>query len=164
VEYFDNNRKQQAAKKKKHEQLEKKISTNQVQVSAAVSLLIPEIGTKMVLAEDWHMEIHNEYRNWGVLELTEIVKKNRNWNELYGANTAKHTELVFPKGSMLTVDRIYIRKGASDFSSLTFYVAKGAQIQRDGKEYTSSKSLRFWAKLKDVNNMKVQFIEETLVK
>jgi hypothetical protein len=164
VEYFDNSRKQQAAKKKKREEIEKKISTNQAQVSATVSLLIPEIGTKMVLAEDWHMEIHNEYRNAGVLELTEIVKTERHWDELYGANAAKHNEIVFPKGSMLTVDRIYIRKGASDFSSLTFYIAKGSKILRAGKEYASSKALRFWAKLKDVNNMKVQFVEETVVK
>ena len=165
IEYFDNSRKLQAAKKKKHEQLEKKISTNQAQVSAAVSLLIPEIGTKMVLAEDWHMNLYNEYRNVGVLELTEIItRKNQNRLDLYGGERMKHNEIVFPKGSMLTVDRIYIRKGASDFSSLTFYIAKGSKIQHAGQEYVSSKALRFWAKLRDVNNMKVQFVEETVVK
>jgi hypothetical protein len=161
---FDQNTKDAAKRKKERDILSKNVVTNQTQLSTVMPVMIPEIGTKMILAEDWHMELHNEYRNSSVLELTEIVKKKRNWDELYGANTSKHTELVFPKGTILSVDRIYIRKGASGFSSLTFYADKKVKILRDGKEYISTKSLRFWAKLKDVNNMKVQFVEETVVK
>lgn len=48
---------------------------------------------------------------------------------------------LLKKGSTLKVDRIYIRKGASDFSSISFYVTLG------------SKKYRFWAKLDDCNKI-----------
>lgn len=46
----------------------------------------------------------------------------------------------FVAGTILEVDRIYIRKGAADFSSVTF------KIRGD-------KVVRFWAKLNDVNKI-----------
>lgn len=53
----------------------------------------------------------------------------------------KNTSL--PKGTVLTIDRIYIRKGAGEYSSLSFW----ALIPGDKKRF------RFWAKLDDVNRI-----------
>jgi hypothetical protein len=163
VLHFDQSIKDAAKRKKEREALNKRAATNQAQLSLVMPVMIPEIGTKMVIAEDWHMTLFDEYRNNSILELTETIPKSRNWHDRYD-NSKRNTEIVFPKGTILSVDRIYIRKGASDFSSLTFFADKKVKILRDGKEYVSPKALRFWAKLKDVNNMKVQFIEETVVK
>jgi hypothetical protein len=51
--------------------------------------------------------------------------------------------LLFPAGTELKIDRIYIRKVISDYSSLSFW----AKFPDDKKKY------RFWAKLEDVNNI-----------
>jgi len=51
-----------------------------------------------------------------------------------------------PAGTPLRVDRVYIRKGIDAYSSLTFVVAKEC---RDKK----LRGKRFWAKLRDVNNI-----------
>jgi len=48
------------------------------------------------------------------------------------------------KGTVLEVDRIYIRKGAADYSSITFRIKGG------------KKSPRFFAKLEDVNKMECE--------
>lgn len=47
-------------------------------------------------------------------------------------------------GTELLVDRVYIRKGAKDFSSLSFFIKNGPY-----------KGARFWAKLNEVNQMEV---------
>lgn len=64
--------------------------------------------------------------------------QDRDWASFSKARIISHT---FPKDTILKVDRIYIRKGAEDFSSLTFYVT------------INKKAYRFWAKLEDVNNI-----------
>ena len=78
------------------------------------------------------------------------------------------------KGALLTTDRIYIRKGAEDFSSLTFILRSDGNpvVSYNGKEFDCagkkgfkqfgvSGVVRFWAKLADVNNMTVSFMLET---
>lgn len=54
--------------------------------------------------------------------------------------------VTLPAGTVLKVDRIYIRKGMKDFSSLTF-TAKLANMK---------KAARFWVKLRDVNRMVIE--------
>lgn len=50
--------------------------------------------------------------------------------------------VTLPTGTNLKVDRVYIRKGAKDFSSITFFMV-----------LPEKKSVRFWAKIPDVNTM-----------
>lgn len=54
--------------------------------------------------------------------------------------------VVLPAGSCLKLDRVYIRKGASDFSSLSFFLTSHP-------DYQFKKSPRFWAKLADCNQI-----------
>ena len=52
------------------------------------------------------------------------------------------TEVTLKVGQVLSVDRVYIRRGASDFSSITFNYLGTPK---------GSGRVRFWAKLADVN-------------
>lgn len=59
---------------------------------------------------------------------------------MYGLKT---WEVIFEKNTILKIDRIYIRKGNKDYSSISFWVKSGLY-----------KGARFWAKLEDCNKIK----------
>lgn len=60
------------------------------------------------------------------------------------------------KDTVLKVDRIYIRKRISEYSSITFYVwSKPGPVAANA----SKKKLRFWAKLVDCNNIQFEKVE-----
>lgn len=77
-------------------------------------------------------------------------------------------EMRLPEGTVLGVDRIYIRKGVSDFSSVSFNIVycpnpilspKTGFAKMGGTKATidlvkgNAKNPRFWVKLHDVNRM-----------
>ena len=68
----------------------------------------------------------------------EECKKYLDYLELFGR---KSLLITLPKGTKLKVDRVYIRKNAKDFSSLTFFASIGG------------KKLRFWTSLEDCNKI-----------
>lgn len=66
---------------------------------------------------------------------------------------ARYRELFYyrvpvkiPTGSLLAIDRIFIRKGMDEWSSLTFYL-------KEHPEHVFKRKPRFWAKLADCNNI-----------
>lgn len=79
-------------------------------------------------------------------------------------------EIRLEAGTVLTVDRIYIRKGLDDFDSLSFWASPGERMLTawpiiDGKLTgdvvrtdlgKKPGRLRFWAKLVDVNAIKFE--------
>lgn len=73
------------------------------------------------------------------------------WIESIPEEDDRVANVSLPKWTILTVDRIYIRKWASWYSSISFY----AQHVDLGK-----KRVRFWAKLSDVNTIDCDIIEE----
>ena len=102
------------------------------------TLYIPEIGDKIRLLKDWDFTVHNESRNSTVIQA-------------FGLGDYFDKQVVrLPKDSILTVDRIYIRKGVRNFSSITFYLKLPSN---DFKIDKTVKRLRFWAKLHDVNKI-----------
>lgn len=70
----------------------------------------------------------------------------------------------FPRKTVLRVDRIYIRKGNEDFSSVSFFVAgsplPALQPTEFKKKVGSRGRRRFWAKLVDVNTMQFDQVEQ----
>ena len=100
-------------------------------------MYIPEIGNVIKLEKDWKFTLYCEYRNEKLFEA--ISKEKYNYRE-----DGQDIEVTLPKGATLTIDRIYIRQGLSNYSSLSFYLDCPA---------ISDKRLRFWAKLVDVNNI-----------
>jgi len=100
----------------------------------AQRLFVPELGTQLQLAEDWPITLHYESRN------NDFIYK------LGGPHITRYGEkgeykTVLEKGTILTVDRIYIRSGAKAFSSISFRVAKGKVKGR------------FWVKLAEANQI-----------
>lgn len=108
-------------------------------------MYIPHLGAKIKLTADWTFKLYNEYRNKDTLYQVLGIKRpeGRNWPD------RPSVDATIPAGTILTVDRIYIRgKGADQqsFNSLTFRINKG---DMPGKTWKGI--IRFWAKLDDIN-------------
>jgi hypothetical protein len=110
-----------------------------MKVSPAVPLFIPPLGTKITLAQPWTFKLYSEYRNARLFELWGLKMPDRWASPNYEASIERTMDM----GTILTIDRIYIRKGASGFDSVSFYM----------KAPKAKKAVRFWAKLDDVNRI-----------
>lgn len=109
-----------------------------------MNLFIPPLGTEIELSEPWSFQLHFEYRNFAALEYFKLTKNNETKWDHWRDDLSY--PLTLPAGTVLKVDRIYIRKGVRDFDSVTFYM-KGEK-----------KKIRFWAKLPEVNKIIIKDI------
>ncbi|MFW6130448.1 MAG: hypothetical protein ACOC56_04615 [Atribacterota bacterium] len=103
-----------------------------------IQFCIPPLGTQIVLAKNWEFKLWYERRNDSLIKNMNIDVTNVRYGHDLGY-------INLPKGTILSVDRIYIRKGYRDYNSVTFRIKKCSH-----KEYEKS---RFWAKLNDVNKI-----------
>lgn len=110
-----------------------------------MKLFIPTIGTRLRLTEDWNFALFQESRNRSIAK---NVLKNNDFPR-WGVK-GKPQLVTVPKGTVLTVDRVYIRQGIGNYDSVTFRILKG-----DSPDERFHKT-RFWAKLEDCNNMEVE--------
>jgi hypothetical protein len=106
-------------------------------------MYIPEIGDHVKLAEPWAFRLFDEYRNASMFEHLALPdprasKKPRDF-----------AEVELPAGTELGVDRVYIRRGNAEFSSITFNLIGYKKPKGSGLP----SRVRFWAKLEDVNRM-----------
>ena len=127
-------------------------------IRRSMQFYIPELGDVITLAQDWTFTVINEKRNAGLAVLMGR-EKSGDWYFPFGTkenpvideyngrwggrnripvDPGTHT---FPAGTSLEVDRIYIRKGNEDFSSVTF------------KTRVGGKQVRFFARINDVNRI-----------
>ena len=99
----------------------------------------------------------------------EYVKYQADSTEWYD-NIKKHgtptVSMTLPAGTLLKIDRIYIRKGSSDFSSITFYAKGLGEVMVSSNRWTVNslkttkrKAQRFWAKLADCNQIQFERVE-----
>jgi hypothetical protein len=115
-----------------------------------MKLYVPEIGDRLKLTKDWEFKLYYERRNSPLL-------KHFGFEFTWTRDYNKNESVILPIGTILKVDRIYIRNGAQDYSSISFY-AEG--IKGNGG-LDKPKNSRFWAKLLDCNN--IEFEIEKLV-
>ncbi len=113
-----------------------------------MKMYIPEIGDRIVLTQDWSLTLYDEYRNTELMKSKGLKPSNR-WTR-----DPKSYPVTIQKGVELKIDRVYIRKNtwgqdAGKFSSITFIIPNSPK----------NKSVRFWAKLKDVNNIEFKVLE-----
>lgn len=80
------------------------------------SFNIPEIGDQVTLKADWSFDLHNESRNKSL-----IKRKNIHFPKMMYPNKGI-IDFTIPFATILRVDRIFIRKNMTDYSSLTFYI------------------------------------------
>lgn len=64
-------------------------------------------------------------------------------------------DVEFPIGTVLSIERIYIRKGQTAFDSISFYVKN---LEGSGKA-KKPKAIRFWAKLDDCDGIEFEKVE-----
>lgn len=138
-----------------------------------MKLFIPSIGDKLELIQKWEFPVYLEYRNYPLLS-----RLRPGINYSYCDEGSIMASL--PKGTILRVDRIYIRKGKSDWDSVTFAIVSAPDDNKRLKLTTESdtrhttlhipeankklerklKGSRFWAKLDNVNEINCKIINE----
>lgn len=112
-------------------------------------LFIPTLGVKLRLLQDWTFALYHEGRN---LTLAKALKLKGSEESTWGWSSWRDPaaqQIIIPTGTILTVDRIYIRRsGGGEYDSVTFRIAKGGCPADKRFEKT-----RFWAKLEEVNQI-----------
>lgn len=107
-----------------------------------------------MLAEDWTFHLHDEYRNekfWmavhGTLKTSETTYTDQKGLSARPWRSSRSEPILttLPKGSVIEVDRLYLKKNNGDFDSVTFRLVSGPL----GKKVKG----RFWAKLAEVNTI-----------
>jgi hypothetical protein len=120
---------------------------------------IPELGSQLQLSEDWTFDVHFEGRNESLVIADGKGPKEGedNWSWWRANKSYKRT---FPKDSVFKVDRIYIRNGMKEYSSVTLSLISTSDpvfINKTEKNLFGKKSIaRFWVKLIDFNKAKFQ--------
>jgi len=118
-----------------------------------MELFIPGIGTILQLNQDWQFTLYNEYRNSKLFSILSL-------------NYSDGPKLVdLPSGLILKIDRIYLRKGSSQFSSITFSIPK-VKTKSDKLKYKSNVILgggKFWVKLHECNGTNMSPLESNIL-
>lgn len=121
-------------------------------MSAKRKVQIPSIGDLLVLAAPWRFHVVNEHRNATLVAHMGKTVPGRSYYPLGVTEAASWHPLpstlwcTIPSGAVLRVSRIYIRNGASGYDSVTFWWKPSPKV----------KSVRFFARLPDVNKMSVR--------
>lgn len=105
-----------------------------------MKMFMPSLGANISLSEDWEIDLYNEHRNNTFVQTCKTVLGAKIKEQDY----LKVNKVVIPKNSVLTFDRIYLRKGVADYDSVTFTIQH--------PEFKKLKG-RFWVKLTDVNKI-----------
>jgi len=106
-------------------------------------LFIPQVGNQLKLTANWNCKVFNERRNSKVfsgLNVDTSSAESRNTN----------IDITFPKGTILKVDRLYVRAPASSYDSITFSIVSSP--------IKSLNKARFWVKIMDANNIEFEEI------
>lgn len=114
-----------------------------------MNFFIPDIGTMLVIDQDWTLTLFNEHRN--ISMLNHLFKMGK-------VDNPKANQIItLPKGLVVKVDRIYIRKGLPQYSSITFSIPK-PKTKSDREEMPLNMDYygnKFWAKLHECNGINV---------
>ncbi len=141
-----------------------------------MQLYIPSISDKITLTKNWTFPLYQESRN------NNLIQRLRPGATFSWTAKTPSIMVTLEKGTTLRIDRIYIRKGKSEWDSITFAIthAPNDTKRKKGTPPTQSyarpkeakipthdpnniyrlKGARFWAKLTDVNQINCQKAEE----
>jgi hypothetical protein len=121
-----------------------------------MNLYIPELKDQIKLTKDWSFNLYSERRNETLGKRLGLLSKSPNhfgpwiiqekctyWNEPLLAAI-----VTIPKDTVLIIDRIYIRNGEKEYSSITFRI-------KDSPNKKLNKA-RFWAKLIDTRSIEFE--------
>lgn len=126
-----------------------------------MKLYVPRVSDQIKLLKDWRFKNQQEYRNesfidayWKYEEAQPLDDYDIFSDLAVGRSKLKageKTDIVVPRGTVLSFDRVYIRKGASSgWDSVTFRI-KECPI----KEFIKK---RFWVKVDDANKIEYELV------
>ena len=153
------------------------------------SFFMPTIGSQFRLETDWTFRLHSEHRNNSVFKALGLIEEKRltrrygdgqthTWDavvrvvDVDSANPdypiwSGWKTITMPAGTVLQIDRIYLRKGSEDFDSLTFLLVDSPDEKlkpwkriKPGAKAALNAALRFWAKLPDVQGVPISWLTE----
>lgn len=133
-------------------------------------LCMPTVGQKVRVldGQEWTFKLYQERRNEAMYAYVgkpllpdhlrsyydDFVLGKDGFYATQSKPERKSIEVTLPEGTVLTIDRIYIRKGAGDFDSISF-ILDGARVP--GKVGAHAR-VRFWVKLDDVNQGNLELL------
>ncbi len=108
-------------------------------------MLVPPLGSVLRLTQDWSFALKHEWRNHALHERFKTPQQTYDMKtKTYGPDPI----VTLPAGTVLKLDRIYVRKGVGDYDSLTFYIVPKPK----------EKGGRFFASLGDCNKMEYEWV------
>ena len=114
---------------------------------------------KKLFCYDYNLrnKMHQEAQN-NCPEYVKYMQDLNEWTVTADNKMLESLSVTLQVGQILKVDRIYIRKGASDFSSLTFYAKSLEPVYYASYKWRNAtkKAIRFWARLSDCNTIKFE--------
>lgn len=119
-----------------------------------VKLFVPAVGDALRLEADWTFKLVQERRNSSLMDVFGIEWRAR--SPEYRSSGYPRDDVTLPKGTVLAVDRVYVRSDksgwgdSSKFNSLTFLVRSCPDKRVKGR-------VRFWASLSDVNRIECSY-------
>lgn len=117
-----------------------------------MNLYIPSLGTHITLATPWTFDLENEERNDSLRKLLNIPSPvNKEW---WYDRISDTRRVTLPAGTVLSVDRYYIRQGNASHDSITFNLVSHPDFPPTKK----TKLARFWVHLRDANYMRIEEI------
>lgn len=114
-----------------------------------MKLFIPPLGTRLRLTKDWSFSLLCEERNKRLWDLVTGRAPMDRIPLLHRRGQSAYVHLH--KGDVLTVDRIFIREGSSNYDSVTF---KGI-VMHNGVYH----KVRFWVPLMCANDINCEVIK-----
>lgn len=120
-----------------------------------MKLWIPSIGDELRLTADWTFPCFTPHGNH------KFIAKMRPDTE---GRSCYSVAITLPEGTVLSVQRIYIRSGKKEWDSITFSIKELPTSDNGRKSATMKKTSkkaigRFWAKLRDVNEIEYEPVE-----
>ena len=114
-----------------------------------MKLFIPELGTKLRLTKAQFFNVMFEPRNESLFQTVLPALSDKREEARKKRNEAREGcfSVITHKGTVLEVDRIYIRQGNSSCSSVTFKI-RGKKV------------IRFWLPLEQVNRIECEVVGE----
>ncbi len=117
-----------------------------------MNFFVPDIGSLLILNQEWTFTLFNEYRNSTMFNL--MIKR----GEILNSNSKSNQVVTIPKKLVIKVDRIYIKKGLSQYSSITFSIPKPKNKSEKlamplNMDYYG---VKFWVKLHECNGIDVE--------
>ena len=117
-------------------------------------LFIPPLKSKVRLLTDAVVPVMHESRNFTILKALGKTRAKDSWTIARWDDPPKFSDVPLPAGTVLSIDRYYIRNGSEEFDSLTFRIVSSPEPKLMKPKH------RFWLKLADVNNLDATFEAE----